>query len=484
MKNNSVYEGDAHRYQMLQHSPDAIALHDGEVLLYVNDAGVRVIGAERPEQIVGQPIIRFIHPDHHETLKQRMQQVRKMKKGLDLFVYKMIRLDGSLFDAETSSIEVPHESGQTLIQSIIRDISKRIKYEAELLEDAERYQRLITFLPEPIVITDNDVIIYANLSAIKLVKGRDVQDMIGMNIFCFFHPNHREEPLLISGRMMQTNEPTPYAERTLIDLTGERIDIEVSSIRLDHYMGRPVILSVLRDLTERKMAEEMIVKSEKLSVIGQLAAGVAHEIRNPLTSLRGFTQLLQKDLGSRYPYLEIMLSELDRINQIVNEFMTLAKPHLVHFETVGLKGIIGSVITLLETQAILNNVTILSRCGDSVPLVRCDSNQLKQVFVNVIKNAIEAMPGGGQVDIDISVRPNGDPLISIQDYGLGIPEDVVRRLGEPFFTTKAHGTGLGLMICHRIIEAHQGTMGISSESGYGTTVEISLPAADDDRNPR
>ncbi len=396
MKDTSNYRGEKHHHEMLQHSPDAIVVHDGERLLYVNNAAVRLVGAERADQMIGQPILRFIHPAHHEISKERMKQVRTVKKGLDLFVYKMIRFDGTLFDAETTSIEVHGQSGRSLIQSVVRDISKRIKYEEELMEEAERYQRLITFLPEPIVITDNGIIVYANLSAVRLLKGRDMQDVIGMNIFRFIHPDHHEETIRIVGQVMQSNEPTPYVERKLIGLTGERIDIEISSIRLDHYLSRPVILSVLRDLTERKMAEELIVKSEKLSVIGQLAAGVAHEIRNPLTSLRGFTQLLQKEFGSRYPYLDIMLSELDRINQIVNEFMSLAKPHLVRFQTCGLKEIIGSVISLLESQAILNNVTILSRCDDSIPPVRCDVNQLKQVFVNVIKNAIEGCPAAAR----------------------------------------------------------------------------------------
>src|SRR5690606_19175079 len=156
-------------------------------------------------------------------------------------------------------------------------------------------------------------------------------------------------------------------------------------------------------LTERKKSQEMLVKSEKLSVIGQLAAGVAHEIRNPLTVLKGFTQLLQREFGSKYTYMTTMLSELDRINDIVNEFMTLSKPQFVQFNSNYIYSILNSVISILETQAILVNVHIKLSYANQIPLIHCDENQLKQVFINVIKNSIEAMPFGGGIDIVVEL---------------------------------------------------------------------------------
>ncbi|REE92856.1 two-component system sporulation sensor kinase A/two-component system, sporulation sensor kinase E [Paenibacillus taihuensis] len=168
-------------------------------------------------------------------------------------------------------------------------------------------------------------------------------------------------------------------------------------------------------------------------------------------------------------------AELDRINSIVQEFMALAKPQASQFRVHDLNRIIGSVLTLLETQAILKDVQIIPQLDSDVTELFCDENQLKQVFVNVLKNAIEAMPSGGIITITLTNVDAQHIAVSIVDEGTGIPEDQLPKLGGPFFTTKDSGTGLGLMICYRIIEAHQGKMDIKSVPGIGTTVSIRLP---------
>jgi two-component system sporulation sensor kinase A len=139
--------------------------------------------------------------------------------------------------------------------------------------------------------------------------------------------------------------------------------------------------------------------------------------------------------------------------------------------------ILTSIIPILDSQAILHNVIIRIESEQNLPHVRCDENQIKQVLVNLMKNAIEAMPGGGTVTIryenDASKR---ELIVYIEDEGMGIPADLLERLGEPFLTTKDKGTGLGLMVCYKIIEAHEGMMSISSKHGQGTVVKIVLPA--------
>jgi signal transduction histidine kinase len=171
------------------------------------------------------------------------------------------------------------------------------------------------------------------------------------------HPEQHEKATQFANDVLETGIATAFIERSLLDIHGNEITVELSCTRID-YLGKPHILNVMRDLTERKNAEERFVKSEKLSVIGQLAAGVAHEIRNPLTALKGFTQLLQRELGDKYHYLSIMQSELERINTIVNEFMSLSKPHLIQFSCGNIRTIIHDVISILETHAILRNVII------------------------------------------------------------------------------------------------------------------------------
>ncbi|MEW9667978.1 ATP-binding protein [Ammoniphilus sp. 3BR4] len=227
------------------------------------------------------------------------------------------------------------------------------------------------------------------------------------------------------------------------------------------------------DITNLKKAEELIKRSEKLSLVGELAAGVAHEIRNPLTSLLGFVQLLERQ-GSDPHYLEVMKSELHRINFIVSEFLVLAKPHLKQFQEHDIRNILNAVMPIIETQAAINNVEIVLETNDVIPMIKCEENQLKQVFVNLLKNGIESMSAGGVLSIEVNVE-NDLVLVRIIDQGCGIPQNIISRIGEPFYTTKEKGTGLGIMVCYKIIEDHHGKMSISSELKKGTTVEIKLP---------
>lgn len=245
------------------------------------------------------------------------------------------------------------------------------------------------------------------------------------------------------------------------------------------YEGRPAISGTLLDVTESKLSEQRMIQSEKLSVVGQLAAGVAHEIRNPLTALKGFTQLLHKSAGGNQRYYEMMLTELERINYIVGEFMVLSRPgQLSQLVPYSMGRMLEDIVPIMESQAILTNVTIQINEQPNVPNVLCDVNQIKQVLVNLMKNAIEAMPTGGALRIRIQENETKDVRIEIADEGVGIPQHVIERLGEPFYTTKQSGTGLGLTVCFKIIQAHGGVLSLRSEPGKGTVAEIRLPAED------
>ncbi|QKS48195.1 PAS domain S-box protein (plasmid) [Paenibacillus cellulosilyticus] len=243
------------------------------------------------------------------------------------------------------------------------------------------------------------------------------------------------------------------------------------------YEGRPAISGTLLDVTESKLSEQRMIQSEKLSVVGQLAAGVAHEIRNPLTALKGFTQLLHRSAEGKQRYYEMMLTELERINYIVGEFMVLSRPgQLSQLVSYRIGRMLEDIVPIMDSQAILTNVIIQIDERPDVPNVLCDVNQIKQVLVNLMKNAIEAMPEGGTLRIQIRTDEAGDVLIEIVDQGVGIPQHVIDRLGEPFYTTKQSGTGLGLTVCFKIIQAHGGVLSLSSEAGEGTVAAIRLPA--------
>lgn len=255
---------------------------------------------------------------------------------------------------------------------------------------------------------------------------------------------------------------------------GEFFSEMVSILPIINDQGETLhYLRISEDMTEQKNTLELLHKSEMLSAVGQLAAGIAHEIRNPLTALKGFTKLLDRDTNKKQ-YTQIMASELERIETIISELLMLARPQKLHFENVDVIRVLQEVIMLLDPQTLLNNVEIVTKIARDIPPIRCIQNQLKQVFINLIKNGIEAMPHGGDLIIKVRLNEDNDIWMSFIDHGVGISEDKIAKLGSPFYTTKEDGTGLGLMVSYKIIENHQGSIKIHSVLGKGSTVDIIL----------
>jgi len=230
--------------------------------------------------------------------------------------------------------------------------------------------------------------------------------------------------------------------------------------------------SYIQTLT--KVYEELRQK-EKLAVIGQMAAAIGHEIRNPLSSLRGFTQLQQERYPNTNDYYPIMIQEIDRINTIVNDLMFLGKPRVIKFEKASIEEVIAYTLSITQQQAERHGVSVETIMAGPLPPLECDEKQLKQVFINLIKNAIEAMPEGGRIEIRVKVIEKQKMVVSIQDEGCGIADENILNLGEPFFTTKTDGTGLGLMVTNQIIMDHKGELEIESTINKGTQVIVSLP---------
>ncbi|MEH6994012.1 ATP-binding protein [Neobacillus drentensis] len=223
-------------------------------------------------------------------------------------------------------------------------------------------------------------------------------------------------------------------------------------------------------------------QKEKLAVIGQMAAGLGHEIRNPLSSLKGFTQLQQERYPNTNEFYPIMIQEIDRINSIVNDLMYLGKPKEIKFVKANIEEIIAYTLSITQQQAESQGVTIETLMEGPLPPIDCDPQQLKQVFINLLKNAIESMPEGGKIKVDIKVLKGRKMSISIEDEGYGIAEENILNLGEPFFTTKKDGTGLGLMVSNQIILDHKGEIKIESSYGNGTRVKVTLPISQMNEN--
>jgi signal transduction histidine kinase len=216
-------------------------------------------------------------------------------------------------------------------------------------------------------------------------------------------------------------------------------------------------------------------QKEKLAVIGQMAAAIGHEIRNPLSSLKGFTQLQQERNPNTNDFYSIMIQEIDRINYIVNDLMTLGKPKALQFSKASIEEIIAYTLSITQQMSERQGVSIETTMAGPLPPIDSDGKQLKQVFINLIKNAIESMHDGGKIEIKVKVVADNKMEISIQDEGYGIEDQNIINLGEPFYTTKKDGTGLGLMVTNQIIGDHKGDFTIESSPGKGTKVVVTLP---------
>lgn len=241
--------------------------------------------------------------------------------------------------------------------------------------------------------------------------------------------------------------------------------------------SRKNLLVIGRNITEQKKSNDLLLRSEKLAVVGELAAGVAHEIRNPLTSIKGFMQLVDQQSEFDPRYVQIMLGEISRIESIVSEYLSLAKPNDNSPKSLqSIDTLIRNVITLFESQTNLKNIIIHSELDHSYQIM-CNPNEIKQVLINIFQNAIEAIGNNGDIFISLNNTSEDGVEIIFIDNGCGIEEERLKKIGEPFFSTKEKGTGLGLLTSNRIIEKHNGTIKISSKINKGTEVRVFLPAS-------
>jgi len=232
--------------------------------------------------------------------------------------------------------------------------------------------------------------------------------------------------------------------------------------------GTPINLEVYS-----QDSNELFTRNDKVNLVGKLAAGVAHEIRNPLTTIKGFVQLL--DMGVSKPeYFSIINSELNRVEEIIDKLKGLSEPSSIKFHPNDIRLVLEQAIMQLKELCLSKGIEIATTIEAVTSIIFSDGEQLKQVFVNVIKNAIEATAPNKKLFISCT-EIDHQFLITIRDQGVGISQERISHLFEPFYCIKENGTGLGLMVSYKIIKEHQGTIHIESETGVGTTVAISLP---------
>ncbi len=362
---------------------------------------------------------------------------------------------------------------------LVSDLNKREK-EAHKL--TERLNRITDNLQEIVFETDEKGhIIFLN-QAWKQMTGYEIDECLGTMYNRYFDQEERVIQHLSS--VIKEHKDSGRIELQLLHKEGKKVWGDVHyKLYFDEEHQFTGGIGTVADITKQKLAkleleksnQQLQMQAQKLAVAGQIAAGIAHEVRNPLTSVNGFLQLMKTQYPERTDYFDIIFSEIKRIDFVLSELLVLAKPQSVQFQEVQLHALLEQVITLLKTNAVLSNIDLKQPFKkQDAGAILADANQMKQLFINLIKNAIEAMPEGGSIYISTEKVMN-EWKITIQDEGKGMSEEDIQKIYDPFFSTKTEGTGLGLTICAAILKDHHGRMDVVSELGEGTAFHIYLP---------
>lgn len=382
--------------------------------------------------------------------------------------------DGSFKTFSTIKIPIFNKDGSRKELVVLgRDVSEKISAEKKLAESEQRYKSLFEFNPELVYMIDLEGRLTNANDHFYRITGYQLEDFLTKTIESLISEKNRFCAFKSFLELVRHDKTWVNKEIEIITKDKKQKLLRVTAVPMiidDQIVG---LIGYAYDMTKERETEQMLLKTEKLSVVGELAASVAHEIRNPLTSLKGFVQLLQSSNKENEHYHQIMLDELERINIIASELLVLAKPQQIQFQKRNINELLQSVKSLLQSEANLYNVELELVENNQIPLIDCEPNQLKQLFINIMKNSIEA--SSKKIQVKVEMVDQEKIRIQFKDDGCGMDEERVKHLGEPFYSVKEKGTGLGLTVSYRIVEFHKGKIRFTSKVDEGTTVELILP---------
>lgn len=283
--------------------------------------------------------------------------------------------------------------------------------------------------------------------------------------------------ILISWHQMPDYAANQYAEIIVFFLVGATTGILADRERKQRQELQATTEQLSKVYCELQDSFEQLKRADRMSAIGELAASLAHEIRNPLGAIEGAAQIVEQPQTTpdmQREFLTVIRKESRRLNRLLTDLLDFARPRQPQFQAVDVGGVVSSVVTLAAHTAEQNGIEFRKYIPESLPVVECDSEQLKQVILNLTINAIQAMPNGGTITISVAEK-HPDIVIAVEDQGSGIPAEKVDKIFDPFFTTKESGTGLGLSVAHQIITQHGGAITAERNPNRGMTFTVTIP---------
>jgi two-component system, NtrC family, sensor histidine kinase PilS len=341
------------------------------------------------------------------------------------------------------------------------------------------HERIIESIGSGVVTTDLHGRIYTFNRAAEEITGYTLNDVIGKEASFFFG----EDIGKMIDKSLQTTKQggqSPRFESECVTPDGMRLRLGFTIFPLASESNQVTGLVItFQDLTDIRALEDLSRRQDRLAAVGRVAAGIAHEIRNPLASMRGSIQVLRSEFDTNplaTELMEIILRESDRLNRIITDFLIYARPRPCNFEETDLRVPLRETFALLRNSPEMNKNQEIVEDLPSEPLIAMvDSEQLRQVFWNLSRNALQAMLDGGTLRVSMDQTPTGRVIVTFADTGCGMTSEQVERLFEPFSSSTPGGTGLGLSIVYQIVRDHGGTINARSRQGSGTTITIELP---------
>jgi len=329
-----------------------------------------------------------------------------------------------------------------------------------------------------VTIDDRQKVLFFNKAAEKIF-GYSQEEVVGCRLDVIMSPDCSQDHQKAIDRYVKTRVPRRISHGTELIATrkgGRKFPAEIS-FSIFEIDGRPYFTGIVRDLTETKALREQVLRAERLAALGQFVAEVTHEINNPLMMIGGFVRQLlrnKRDDTDRKK-LNIIADEVVRLENLLRELKEFYRPRTLTLAAFDLNELLQEVFDLVQDECSSKDLKAGLRTGDRAALIRGDREKLKQVFLNLTRNSIDAMEPGG--NLSLAGKRSGDHVtITVADDGCGIPEHEQDKVFSPFFSRKKHGTGLGLSICKSIIEGHAGcSFALESEEGKGTIVTIRIP---------
>jgi PAS domain S-box-containing protein len=482
----ALEESESRYRALVEWSPEAIAVQRDGKLLFINPAGVKMMGAKSADELIGKSTMDLVHPDSREMVAERVRRGNQGDRAQPMVEEKLIRLDGTTIDVEIQGTPITYD-GKHALYSSMRDITEHKRIEA-------RFRRLVESNAQGVFFWNAKGEVTGGNDAFLRLVGYSREDLEAgrVNWIAMTPPEYGHNDERSLGEISVTKASRTY-EKEYIRKDGTRVPILIGAAIFEDDPEEGVCFVV--DLTERKELEQQLLQSQKMESLGQLTGGIAHDFNNLLGIIQLSLELLRERLANDLDANQMVamaLGATERGASLTHRLLAFARQQPLEPKSIDI-GVLLSEMASLLNRTLGENIEIKTAAPFDLWMASADPHQLENALLNLAVNASHAMPDGGKLTIgaankvfdslyiqqNVDVLPGEYVAISVSDTGSGIPAEILDRILEPFFTTKpvGKGSGLGLSMVHGFAKQSNGNLKIYSEVGYGTTVNLYLPRA-------